>query len=65
MLCLIGVRNAGLQTLSDEIQLANAKLEEAVEAFKPVNASCMTKFDSAVASCRTCVENKCKARLVI
>lgn len=59
---MVALRNAGLPTLSADVQKADKALEEAIEAFRPVNVTCMKQYDQAVTACTTCVEQKCTAR---
>ena len=59
---LVAVRNAGINVISSEIQQVNKQLTDAVEAFKPINATCDKLLNAAITKCGNCVESKCKAR---
>jgi len=59
---LSAVRNAGIAVISNEIQQVNKQLTDAVNAFKPINATCDKLMNSAISKCGTCVESKCRAR---
>lgn len=58
----VAVRNAGIDTISGVVEKLNSDLTSTIEAFKPINASCIQKLDSAISSCSSCVKSKCEAR---
>lgn len=44
------------------IKQANQELTAAVDAFRPINATCVGQMDNAIATCKSCVRSKCEAR---
>lgn len=44
------------------VEKLNTDLTNAIEAFKPINASCISKLDGAISTCTNCVKTKCEAR---
>ena len=44
------------------VKTANQELTAAVNAFIPINSTCVGLMENAINSCKSCVKAKCEAR---